>query len=77
MRKPLYALSYKSYLHFHSLKFVTRYRDQQLQVSENNSYICAICDQQLCKYWCLNTNFITNHSNLTNKKVDWNDYIGD
>ena len=29
-------------LNFHSLKVVSRYRDPQLQVGENNSYLCNL-----------------------------------
>ena len=51
------------YLNFHPLEAVSRYRDPQLQVGENYSYLFNL-STNICKSWCLNMNFITNNSDL-------------
>ena len=52
-----------SYLNFHPLKVVSRYREPQLQVGENYSYLFNL-RSNICKYWCLDTDFISNNSDL-------------
>ena len=41
-------------LNFHPLEVVSRYRDPQLQVDENYSYL-FILKPNICKSWCTNT----------------------
>ena len=43
-------------LNFHTLVVVSRYRDPQLQVGENYSYLFNMFNwrRKNCKYWCLN-----------------------
>ena len=47
-------------LNFHPLKVVSRYRDPQLQVGENLSYLFNL-RQNICNYCCLNTYFTPNN----------------
>ena len=42
---------------FHQLEVVSRYRDPQLQVGENHSYLCDF-STDICKPQCLDTHFI-------------------
>ena len=51
------------YLIFHQLEFVSRYRDPQLQVAENYSYLFDLCTN-ICKFSCSHTHFILNNSHL-------------
>ena len=51
------------YLNFHPLEVVSRYRDPQLQVSENYSYLFNF-STSICKSSCLDTRFIPNNSDL-------------
>ena len=51
------------YLNSHSLEDVSRYRDQQLQVSEYYSYLFNL-STNIWKYWCLDTHFILKNSEL-------------
>ena len=51
------------YLSFHPLKVVSRYRDPQLQVAENYSYLLDF-STHICKSWCLETHFIPNNSDF-------------
>ena len=47
------------YLNFHPLEVASRYRDPQLQVGENYSYLFN-SRPNICKYLRLNTHFIPN-----------------
>ena len=47
------------YSNFHPLEVVCRYRDPQLQVGENYSYLFRF-RQQICKCCCLNTHLNPN-----------------
>ena len=49
-------------LNFHRLEVVSRYRDPQLQVGENYSYLFKL-RPNICKFWCLNR-FIPCNSDL-------------
>ena len=51
------------HLNFHPLEVVSRYRDPQLQVGENYSYLFK-SRPNICKSWGLNANFIPNISDL-------------
>ena len=51
------------YLNFHLLKIVSRYRDPQLQVAENYSYLFNL-STNICKSLCLDTYLIPNYSDL-------------
>ena len=42
------------YLNFHPLEFVFRYRDPQIQVSENYLYLFNL-KPNICNSYCLNT----------------------
>ena len=44
---------------YHPLEVVFRHRDLQLQVGENYSYFFNL-KPTICKYWCLNTQFVCN-----------------
>ena len=46
-----------SYLNFHPLEAVARYRDPQLQVGENYSYLFNF-SSNIYRSWCLSTHFI-------------------
>ena len=48
---------------FHPLEVVSRYRDPQLQVGENYSYLFNL-RPTICKSWYLNTHFFLNNSDL-------------
>ena len=52
-----------NYLNFQPLEVVPRYRDAQLQVSENYSYLFNLTPN-IFKSWCLNTYFIPNNCDL-------------
>ena len=45
------------YIHFQSLEVVSRYRDPQLQVTENDSYLFDF-RSSICKSWCLDTHLV-------------------
>ena len=45
------------YLNFHPYEAVSRYRDPQLQVSENYSYLFSL-SANICQSCCLDTHFI-------------------
>ena len=49
------------YLYFHPTEVVSRYRDTQLQVGENYSYLFNFW-RNICKSWCLNAQFIPDMS---------------
>ena len=49
------------YLNFQPLKVVSRYRDPQLQVAKNDSYLFNL-STNIRKSWCLDTHFIPNYS---------------
>ena len=51
------------YLNFHPLEVVSRYRDSQLQVAENHSYLFNL-STNICKSWWLDTHFIPHDSDL-------------
>ena len=53
-------------LNFHPPKVVSRYRDPQLQVAENYSYLINL-GPDICKFRCLNARFAPNESNLNGK----------
>ena len=46
-------------LNFQPLELVSRYRDAQLQVTENYWYLFNLTSNS-CKYWCLSSHFISN-----------------
>ena len=48
---------------FHPLEVVSRYRDPQLQVAENYSYLFNF-RRNICKSSCVNTYFIPNNCDL-------------
>ena len=50
-------------LYFQPLEVVFRYRDPQLQVAENYSYLFNL-SKKISKSWCLDTHFIPNNSAL-------------
>ena len=50
-------------LNFHPLEVVSRYREPQIQVGENHSFINLI--QKNCKSLCLNTHFVPINCDLT------------
>ena len=50
-------------LNFHPLEVVSRYRDPQLQVGENYSYLFSL-GAHICKTWCFNTHFVPNDIDL-------------
>ena len=56
------------YLNFHPLKVVSRYRDPQLQVAKNYSYLLNL-SINIWQFWCLDTHFIPNNCDFwsTNK----------
>ena len=58
------------YLNFQPLEVVHRYRNPQLQVAENYSYLFNL-KTNIDKSWCLDTHFIPNKSDL----VDWKKQI--
>ena len=49
------------YLNFKPLEVVSRYRDPQLQVAENYSYLINL-STTICKSCCLDTHFIPNNT---------------
>ena len=51
------------YLNFQPLEVVSRYRDPQPEVAENYSYLFNL-RLSIYKYWCLNSHFIPNKSDL-------------
>ena len=51
------------YLNFHPLKVVSGYRDPQIQVAENYSYLFHF-STYIYKSSCLDTHFIPNNSDL-------------
>ena len=51
------------YLNFQPLEVVSCYRDPQLQVAENYSYLFNL-GTNICKSWCSDTRFIHNNSDL-------------
>ena len=52
------------YLNFHPLEVVSRYRDPQVQVGENYSYILFNLRPNIWKSWYLKTHFIPNISDF-------------
>ena len=48
---------------FKPLEVVSRYRDPQTQVVENESYLFNLCTNN-CISWCLDTHSISNNSNF-------------
>ena len=56
------------YLNFYPLEVVSRYRDSQLQVCKNYSYLFNL-RPNICKSLCLNTHFVPNISDLRQKTV--------
>ena len=54
------------YLNFQPLEVVSRYRNPQLQVDENYSYLFKL-STNICKSWCSDTYFISKNSD----KTDW------
>ena len=61
---PIYPLLTKlSDLYLHPLEVVSRYRDPQLQVGVNYSYLFSL-RSKICKSLCSNTHFIYNSSDL-------------
>ena len=61
----LEPLSYAKLIHlnFHPLEVLSGYRDPQLQVAENYSYLFNL-SRNICKSRCLDTHFIHNNSDL-------------
>ena len=56
---------------------MSRYRDSQLQVGKNYSYLFNLVSN-ICKSWCLNAYFIPNNIDLIAKKKQIkNDNSGD
>ena len=55
-----------NYLNFPPLKFSSRYRDPQLQVADNYSYLFNL-NTNICKSLCLDTHFIANNSDLVDE----------
>ena len=55
-----------NYINFKPLKVVSRYRDPQLQVAENYSYL-FILRSNIWKSWCLNTQLVADISDLNDK----------
>ena len=53
-----------SYLNFNPLEVVHRYRDPQLQVGENYSYLFDL-RSNICQSWNLSIQFILNNSDFT------------
>ena len=51
-------------LNFHPLEVVSRYRDPQFQVAENDSYLFNL-KPNICKSWCLDTHFAPNNNDLS------------
>ena len=51
------------YLIIHPLEVVSRYRDPQLQVAENYSYLFSV-STNISKFRCFYTHFIPNTSDL-------------
>ena len=51
------------FLNFHPLEVVSRYRDTQLQVTKNYSFLFNL-STNICKSWCLDTHSIPNNSDL-------------
>ena len=51
------------YLNFQTLEVVSRYRDPQLQVTENYSYLFNL-STNICKSSCLDTHSIPKNSDL-------------
>ena len=51
------------YLNFHPLEVVSRYRDPQLQVGENYSYLFNL-STNICRSGCLDAHFSPNISDL-------------
>ena len=51
-------------LSFHPVEVVSRYRDPQLQVVENYSYLFNFISKH-CKFWCLNIRSFPNNSDST------------
>ena len=56
------------FLNFHPIEVVSRYRDPQLQVSENYPYLFN-SSANILKSWCLNTHFVSNKSALSDNKT--------
>ena len=59
-------------LNFHPLEVVCRYRDPQLQVGENYSYLFDL-RSNICKYWYLNTYSVPNNCALKSNDTIKND----
>ena len=57
------------YLIFYPLEVVSRYRDPQLQVGKNYSYLLNLI-YILCKFLCINTYFVPNISDLSTNKTN-------
>ena len=53
------------YLNFQPLEVVSRYRDPQLQVAENYSYLFNL-SPNIYKSFCLDTRIFSNNSDLVN-----------
>ena len=53
-----------NYLHFQPLEVVSRYRDPQPRVVENYSYLFNLTPN-ISTFWCLNSHFISDNSDLT------------
>ena len=51
------------YLNFQRLEVAPCYRDPQPQVVESYSYLINL-GPNIWKYWCINSNFIPNNSEL-------------
>ena len=62
-------------LNFQPLEVVSRYCDPQLQVGEKYLYLFNL-KTNICKSWCLNSNFISNNSDLISKQIK-TDYCRD
>ena len=57
------------YLNFHLPEVVSRYRDPQLQIAGNDSYLFNLSTNSR-KFWCLDTHFIPNNSHFFTNKTD-------
>ena len=60
---PYDAIAKFIYLNFQPLEVVSRYRDPQLHVAENYSYLFHL-STHIRKSWCLYTHFIPDNSDL-------------
>ena len=54
-------------LHFYPLEVVSRYRDPQLQLTENYSYLFNF-STNICKSWWWDTHFIPNYNDLVHQQ---------